>query len=77
MGSRSGLAGLLRTTMRVTAAVERDRKRAVNTQARQQRMTIAQKVRDNKTAEKLEKADYLAGQQDEVDDEENQTMNEQ
>jgi restriction system protein len=75
MGGRSGFAGLLRATVRVAAAAERDRKRAVNgyqAQARQherqQRMALAQQSRDNKTAEKLAKAEYLAGQQDEVDD---------
>ena len=72
MGSRNGLGSLLRVTVRIAAAAERDRKRAVNgyqAQARrQQRMALAQKSRDDKTTEKLAKAEYLAGQQEKVDD---------
>ena len=72
MGSRNGLGSLLRVTVRIAAATERDRKRAVNgyqAQARrQQRTDLAQKSLDSKTAEKLAKAEYLAGQQEKVDD---------
>ncbi|BDT67197.1 hypothetical protein os1_13680 [Comamonadaceae bacterium OS-1] len=75
MGTRGGFGGLLRATVRVAAAAERDRKRAVNSfqaqarqHERQKRMTLAQQSRDDKTAQKLAKAEYLAERQGEVDD---------
>jgi len=75
MARKSGFEGLLRATVRVAAAAERDRKRAskgYQAQARQHerqgRMALAQQSRDNRASEKLAKAEYLAERQGEVDD---------
>lgn len=75
MARRSGFEGLLRATVRVAAAAERDRKRAikgyqaqVRQHERQERIALAQQSRDNRASEKLAKALYLAERQGEVDD---------
>lgn len=75
MGRRSGFEGFLRATGRAIAAAERERQRGVRaqlTQARQierhQRMALAQQNRDERAAQKLAKAQYLADRQGEVDD---------
>lgn len=75
MGQRSGFEGFLRSTARVVAAAERERQRGIRaqlTQARQierhQRMALAQQNRNERAAQKLAKAQYLADRQGEVDD---------
>ena len=75
MGRRSGFEGFLRATARAVAAAERERQRGIRaelTQARQierhQRMALAQQNRDDRAAEKLAKAQYLADRQGEADD---------
>lgn len=75
MGRRSGFEGFLRATARAVAAAERERQRGIRaqlTQARQierhQRMALAQQSRDERAAQKLAKAQYLADRQGEVDD---------
>jgi len=75
MGRRSGFEGFLRATARAVAAAERERQRGIRvqqTQARQierhQRMALAQQNRDERTAQKLAKAQYLAERQEETDD---------
>ena len=67
MGRRSGFEGFLRATARAVAAAERERQRGIRaqlTQARQierhQRMALAQQNRDDRAAQKIAKAQYLA-----------------
>ena len=75
MGRRSGFEGFLRATARAVAAAERERQRGIRaqlTQARQierhQRMALAQQNRDERAAQKLAKAQYLADRQGEADE---------
>ena len=75
MGRRSGFEGFVRAAVRASAAAERERQRSVRMQLtqvrqleRQHRMAEAQQARNDREALKLEKAQYLADRQGEVDD---------
>lgn len=75
MGRRSGFEGFLRAAVRASAAAERERQRQIRMQVtqvrqldRQVRMAAAQRAREEKEWQKLEKAMYLEEQQSEVDD---------
>jgi restriction system protein len=75
MGRRSGFEGFLRAAARGAAAAERERQRNIRMQTTQMRqlerhvrMAEAQRTREYKAMEKLEKALYLEDRQSEVDD---------
>ncbi|HHI0520816.1 TPA: hypothetical protein ACP4QZ_002053 [Klebsiella variicola] len=75
MGRRSGFEGFIRATGRAVAAAERERKRAERHQfaearriEREIKRDNAQRLREQKEADKLAKAMYLEERQDEVSD---------
>lgn len=75
MGRRSGFEGFIRATGRAVAAAERERKRSerhhfaeVRRIERELKRDNAQRLREQKEADKLAKAMYLEERQDEVSD---------
>ena len=75
MARRSGFEGFVRAAVRASAAAERERQRQIRDELtharrleRSARMALAQQTRDERAAEKMAKAQYLADRQSEVDD---------